>query len=136
MANDLTGIHHVSTVCGPPGPNVRFYTHVLGLRLVKRTVNFDAPSAYHLYYGDRTGRPGTLVTFFPNAAQRAGVPGAGEVAVTHLGAPPRSLGYWKDRLRQAGVEAAHEPVGGREAFAFRDPDGTRLTLVEWDGPAA
>ena len=79
MNASIDGIHHVTALCGAPGPNLRFYREVLGLRLVKKTVNFDNPKAYHFYFGDRIGRPGTLITFFPHPAFREGKPGAGEV---------------------------------------------------------
>lgn len=133
MTNDILGLHHVSTISGAPARNVAFYTRLLGLRLVKKTVNFDAPRAYHLYYGDRIGRPGTLITFFPHAAIRPGVRGTGEVDVTHFAVPSGSLAYWKDRLNAAHVGANHETIGGRDALTFRDADNTRLSLIETAG---
>jgi glyoxalase family protein len=130
MTHDITGIHHVTALSGPAAGNLRFYTRVLGLRLVKKTVNFDDPTSYHFYFGDRTGRPGTLVTFFPHPGFRPGVPGAGEVATTHLAVPAGSLDYWAGRLQRDGVQAVRQAAGGRERLLFRDPDGTRLSLVE------
>ncbi|HEX8916657.1 MAG TPA: ring-cleaving dioxygenase [Humisphaera sp.] len=135
MTSDITGLHHMSALAGTAAGNLRFYTRTLGLRLVKRTVNFDAPGSWHLYYGDRTGRPGSLVTFFPHPGYRAGVPGAGEVAITHLAAGPGSLAFWQDRLAAAGVEVARQSAGGKDRLRFRDPDGTRLTLAEADAAA-
>jgi glyoxalase family protein len=128
--NEITGIHHVTALCGPPANNLWYYARLLGLRLVKRTVNFDDPSSYHFYYGDRTGRPGTLVTFFPHPGFRPGVPGAREVATTHLAAPPGALGYWQRRLEGASVLLTRDAVAGRDALRFRDGDGTRLTISE------
>ncbi len=132
MPSDITGIHHVTALCGPAAGNLRFYTKVLGLRLVKKTVNFDDPHSYHFYYGDRTGRPGSLVTFFPHPGSRPGTAGAGEVAITHLAAGPGSLGYWSDRFKDAGIDAARQGAAGQERLRFRDPDGMRLTLTETD----
>jgi glyoxalase family protein len=130
MSPDIHGLHHVTALCGEPARNLWFYTQVLGLRLVKKTVNFDDPHAYHFYFGDRTGRPGTLITFFPHPAFRPGSPGAREVAVTHFAVPAGALGYWSDRLHRAGLALERESNGGRERLAFRDPDGTRLTVGE------
>jgi glyoxalase family protein len=133
--NDILGIHHVTALCGPPARNVWFYTQVLGLRLVKRTVNFDDPKSWHFYYGDRTGRPGTLITFFPHPGFRPGVRGAREVAATHFAVPAGALGYWSDRLHRAGLDLSGESVGAAERLNFRDPDGTRLSVSETDAPA-
>ena len=127
--SDILGIHHVTALSGPPARNLWFYTHVLGLRLVKRTVNFDDPGSYHFYFGDRTGRAGTLITFFPHPGFRAGSPGAREVGVTHFAVPADALGYWHERLDRAGLSLTRETAAGREWLAFRDPDGTRLTVV-------
>ena len=130
--NEITGIHHVTALCGPPARNVWFYTQVLGLRLVKRTVNFDDPTSWHFYYGDRTGRPGTLITFFPHPGFRAAVRGAREVAATHLAIPEGALGYWSDRLQRAGLDLSGESLGNAERLSFRDPDGTRLSVTEME----
>ena len=132
MTTDIHGIHHVTALCGPPARNLWFYTNVLGLRLVKKTVNFDDPHSYHFYFGDRTGRPGTLITFFPHPAFRPGSPGAREVAVTHFAVPAGALAYWSDRLHRTGLSLERESAAGRERLAFRDPDGTRLTVGEAD----
>ena len=133
--NDVLGIHHVTVLCGPPARNIWFYTQVLGLRMVKRTVNFDDPKSWHFYYGDRTGRPGTLITFFPHPGLRAGVRGAREVAATHFAVPAGALGYWSDRLHRAGLDLSGESVGDAERLSFRDPDGTRLSVTETERPA-
>src|SRR5688572_31418402 len=97
MTNVL-GIHHVSTVAGDPQRNVDFYAGVLGLRLVKRTVNFDDPRTYHLYYGDGVGRPGSLLTFFAWPRAERGIAGPGQIAVTSLAIPSLALGFWIERL--------------------------------------
>ena len=135
MSNDITGIHHVTALCGAPIPNLRFYTGVLGLRLVKRTVNFDNPDAYHFYFGDRTGRPGTLITFFPHGGWRAGEPGTREVARTDFAVPAGSLDYWSERLAAAGVAVTRQTVVGREGLRFRDPDGMDLAMTAADDVA-
>ena len=133
MAGEILGLHHVTALCGDPVENLRFYREVLGLRLVKKTVNFDNPKAYHFYFGDRIGRPGTLITFFPHPAFREGKPGAGEVRRTDFAVGAGAMGYWSERLGSFGV-AAKRAAGfdGREALEFEDSDGTKLLVVEED----
>lgn len=124
------GIHHVTAMAGPARRNLEFYTGVLGLRLVKKTVNFDDPTTYHLYYGDETGQPGTVLTFFPWANIARGRQGIGETQETAFRIPARSIGYWTHRLIEKGV--AHEPSIRRfneTILPFQDVDGTRLALV-------
>ena len=124
------GIHHVTMIAGDAQRNVDFYAGVLGMRLVKKTINFDDPGTYHLYYGDETGTPGTLLTFFPWPNARRGREGAGQLNVVSLAIPPESLGFWLERLLRAGV--AHEPLAtrfGERVLALRDPDGLRVELV-------
>ncbi|WP_129114582.1 ring-cleaving dioxygenase [Halegenticoccus tardaugens] len=130
MSITTTGIHHVTAIAGDPQQNVDFYTDALGLRLVKRTVNFDDPTTYHLYYGDEVGAPGTILTFFPFEGARTGRVGAGQVSTTAFLAPPSSLDYWADRFDEFGVEY-DEPTArfDERVLAFRDPDGLRLELV-------
>lgn len=98
MKHPLLGIHHVTALASDPQQNVNFYTKILGLRLVKKTVNFDAPDVYHLYYGDETGKPGTILTFFPflNAARGEG--GVGEIGVVSFAVPGGSAGFWAEHL--------------------------------------
>ncbi|HET8631705.1 MAG TPA: VOC family protein [Thermomicrobiales bacterium] len=137
MEQRLLGIHHVSAIARDPRRNVEFYTGVLGLRLVKRTVNFDAPQGYHLYYGDDTGTPGTLLTFFPLPQAKDGRQGVGQTAAVGLAIPPASLGYWLARFVRHGVP--HEGPAtrfGERVLAFRDPDGLALELVASAGAAA
>ena len=123
------GLHHLTAITADPRANLGFYTRVLGLRLVKRTVNFDDPSAYHLYYGDATGTPGTLLTFFhwPGAAR--GRMGGGQVAGMQLAASPGSLEFWADRLRAAGYPAVPGLRFGEGLLRTVDPDGIPLEIL-------
>lgn len=126
----MTGIHHVTAISGDPAATVRFYGDTLGLRLVKQTVNFDDPGTYHLYFGDRTGQPGTILTFFPFPDGIKGRIGTGQVAVTSFAIPLESVGWWMERLGSRGI-AVEPPVGrfSERVIAFRDPDGMLLELV-------
>lgn len=131
-----SGIHHVTAIAGPAARNLDFYTRVLGLRLVKKTVNFDDPGTYHLYYGDRAGRPGTILTFFPWAHVAPGRLGSGETQETAFRVPQAALGFWVHRLTEAGVRQ-DSIVGrfGERVLPFQDPDGMRLALVATGGPS-
>ncbi|HKX18902.1 MAG TPA: ring-cleaving dioxygenase [bacterium] len=126
----LGGIHHVTAIAGPPQENVDFYAGTLGLRLVKRTVNFDDPGTYHLYFGDDAGHPGTILTFFPWPGAPRGHQGAGQVTVVSFSVPPDSLGFWEERLRNHRVafEARESPFD-ESLLEFSDPDGLPLELV-------
>ena len=124
---NANGIHHVTAIAGEARRNRDFYTNTLGLRLVKKTVNFDDPGAFHLYYGDAAGTPGTVLTFFPWAQAAAGRAGAGELHETMLRIPAASIGYWTVRLMAHGVERTER--FGETVLTFRDPDGLRLALV-------
>lgn len=127
------GLHHVTCIAGDPQRNVDFYVGVLGMRLVKRSVNQDAPDAYHLFYADGAGTPGTDLTFFPWPAMGPSRPGAGLAVEVALAVPSASLGYWRDRLTAVGLEVAPaEARFGETALPFRDPDGLRLALVACD----
>ena len=101
----LAGIHHVTAIASDPQRNLGFYTGVLGLRLVKRTVNFDDPGTYHLYFADAEGTPGSILTFFPWPGARRGTVGNAQVAATAFAAPPGALPFWRDRLAAHGVVA-------------------------------
>jgi glyoxalase family protein len=128
------GIHHVTAICHDPKKNVMFYTRGLGLRLVKKTVNFDDPTTWHLYYGDEIGRPGTALTFFAWGALSPGRNGIGMAIETAFIIPRGSLGYWRQRLTEQDI--AHEAPRtrfGESVLAFRDPDGMQLALVGVDG---
>jgi glyoxalase family protein len=128
------GIHHVTAISGPAHRNLRFYAETLGLRLVKKTVNFDDPGTYHLYYGDEAGAPGTIITFFPWEHVAPGRLGPGETERTTFRVPRTAIGFWIERFTTAGV--AHDaPVVrfGETVLSFRDPDGMALALVGLDG---
>ena len=128
------GIHHVTAICGDPKRNVAFYTCNLGLRLVKKTVNFDDPTTWHLYYGDETGRPGTALTFFAWGERPAGRNGNGMAVETAFIIPEGSLGYWTQRLVGLGIaHDAPEKRFGESVLPLRDPDGMRLALVAVKG---
>lgn len=124
------GIHHITAISGEPRATVRFYGDTLGLRLVKRTVNFDDPGTWHLYFGDEAGLPGSILTFFPWPDGHRGRTGVGQAAVTAFAVPEGSLGYWMERLGSRGV-AFEGPVSrlGERAITIRDPDGMVLELV-------
>ncbi len=124
------GIHHVTAIAGSAVRNLDFYTRTLGLRLVKKTVNFDDPGTYHLYYGDEAGQPGTILTFFPWAHVAPGRLGVGDAQETMFRVPEGAIGYWTHRLIEKGV--AHDTVSkrfGDPVLAFKDADGMRLALV-------
>jgi glyoxalase family protein len=126
----MSGLHHVTTIAGNPLRNLDFYSRTLGLRLVKRTVNFDDPGTYHFYYGDETGRPGTILTFFPWEHAGKGRVGVGETQQTAFRVPAHSLGYWTHRFIEKGV--AHQTLEkrfGESVLPFSDPDGMSLALV-------
>lgn len=130
MSGQILGIHHVTSIGGDPQRNVDFYCGVLGLRLVKQTVNFDMPETYHLYYGDEVGTPGTILTIFPWGRRPRARPGTGQITVTAFSIPGQSVGYWVDRLKRHSV-----PLDGpharddEEVITFSDPDGLRYELV-------
>ena len=124
------GIHHITAIAGDPQRNLDFYAEALGLRLVKRTVNFDDPGSYHFYFGDNIGTPGTIMTFFPWPGARRGARGSGQVTTVSFAVPRNSMAFWKERLRAAHVIA--EEIEGRfgcNALRFLDPDGLQLELV-------
>ena len=132
--SDVFGLHHVTAIASDPQRNIDFYAGMLGLRLVKRTVNFDDPQTYHLYYGDDVGSPGSIMTFFPWPGARRGRAGAGQVAVTSFAILPGAVGFWVERLLRHGVEY-QQPVRrgtgahAEQVIAFRDHDGLMLELV-------
>ena len=126
----MSGIHHVTAIAGRAGRNLDFFSRVLGLRLVKKTVNFDDPGTYHLYYGDEQGQPGTILTFFPWEHAAPGHLGVGETQETAFRIPAASLGYWTHRLLEKGVtHGAPEKRFGDTVLPFTDPDGMRFALV-------
>jgi glyoxalase family protein len=126
----VSGIHHVTAISGNPSKNIQFYRELLGLRLVKKTVNFDDPGTYHLYYGDESGTPGTILTFFPWEHAAAGRGGVGQTQQTAFRVPARSIGYWTHRFIDKGItHEALEKRFGETVLSFTDPDGMSLALV-------
>ena len=126
----MPGIHHVTAIAGDPLKNLDFYTRHLGLRFVKKTVNFDDPSTYHFYYGDETGSPGTILTFFPWTNATAGHRGVGETRQTAFRVPLRSIGYWTQRLMEKGIPyQTLEKRFGESVLPFMDQDGMALALI-------
>ncbi len=134
MSPQVHGIHHVTAIAGDPQENLNFYVGVLGLRLVKRSVNQDAPDTYHLFYADAAGTPGTDLTFFPWPAMAPGRAGVGLVMEVAFAIPSGSLAYWQERLARLGVSASKtETRFGETALPFEDPHGLRLALIETAG---
>jgi glyoxalase family protein len=130
------GIHHVTAISGDVRQNLAFYTGVLGLRLVKRSVNQDAPDTYHLFYADAEGHPGTDMTFFPWPEMPPGRKGAGLAVEVGFAVPAGSLPYWAERLASQGVAATPETRFGEPVLALRDPHGLELSLTEAAGGTA
>lgn len=129
------GIHHITAMVNDAQRNIDFYAGVLGLRLVKKTINFDRPEVYHLYFGNETGEPGTVITFFPWAKQLKGRIGKGQVGVTSYAIPEGSVTFWENRLQKFGVEFTSSVRFGENYLKFNDPDGLQLELIERDeGP--
>ncbi|GHF73952.1 glyoxalase family protein [Amycolatopsis bartoniae] len=144
MSIKTSGLHHVTAIGGDPQRNADFYLRTLGLRLVKTTVNFDDPGTYHLYYGDASGKPGTLMTFFPWKDAPRGRRGTGQATTTSFSVPANSIGWWKDHLAGAGITTGRITTrDGEDVLTFDDPDGLQLALVAhpqgdprepWDTP--
>ena len=133
MSNTIDGIHHVTAICGDPQRNHDFYAGVLGMRLVKKTVNFDDPGSYHLYYGDGAGTPGSILTFFPWPDMPNGRDGTGQVGMVAFATSEAGLEYWEARLKAKGVELRGPLQRFDEVFIeFADPDGMRLEIVVAD----
>ena len=129
MSAPILGLHHVTAIAGDPQANVDFYTGLLGLRLIKKTVNFDDPKTYHLYYGDGVGSPGTIMTFFPWPGVRRGVVGTGQTSATAFAVPEQSLDFWRQYLEESLVRTDKIERFGVRGLAFADPDGLRLELL-------
>jgi glyoxalase family protein len=130
------GIHHISAMVNDAQRNIDFYAGVLGLRLVKKTINFDRPEVYHLYFGNETGQPGSVITFFPWGKQLKGRIGTGQVGVTNYVIPKGSLSFWENRLRKFRVEFTSSIRFGEKYLQFNDPDGLQLELTEREGGPA
>ena len=134
MLTQIKGLHHVTSMAGDAQQNNDFFTKTLGLRRVKKTVNFDEPSVYHLYYGDERGTPGSVMTYFPFPHIVRGRPGAGEVSETGFAVPKGSLGFWKERLAGQNVTGVQElEAFGEKRLRFNAPDGDVFTLTEVEG---
>ncbi|MEU6643154.1 ring-cleaving dioxygenase [Saccharomonospora sp. NPDC046836] len=144
MSFKTSGLHHVTAIGGDPQRNADFYLRTLGLRLVKTTVNFDDPGTYHLYYGDESGKPGSLLTFFPWRDAPSGRLGTGQATTTSFSVPENSIGWWKQHLEISGIETSQVSTrDGEEVLTFRDPNGLVIALVAhpqgdprnpWDTP--
>jgi glyoxalase family protein len=133
MNKKMVGLHHVTGIASDPQRNLDFYVGLLGLRLVKRTVNFDDPGTYHFYFGDARGTPGTILTFFSWPGARRGRRGVGQIETTAFAISPDSAGYWLDRFKEQHVTAEKTvPRFGEEVIRFNDPDGLLLELIASD----
>jgi len=126
----IHGLHHVTAITANAQANFDFYTRTLGLRLVKRTINYDDPTSYHLYYGDAVGTPGTIMTFFAWPHGRRGTAGTGQVTETSFAVPTGALGWWESHLTAKGVSIQNVTRFGDKGLLFNDPDGLPLALIE------
>ena len=130
MPEPIVGLHHVTAIASDPQRNLDFYTGLLGLRFVKRTVNFDDPGTYHFYFGDDGGSPGTILTFFPWPRMGRGSMGVGETSASAFSIPAESVNFWERRLQDGGVAVEREELRfDNTVLKFVDPDGMRLELV-------
>ena len=130
MNLSITGLHHVTAIASDPQRNLDFYVGLLGLRFVKRTVNFDDPASYHFYFGDARGTPGTILTFFSWPGARRGIRGAGQIEAIAFAVPPNSVGYWLDRFKEHHVPAEKTSARfGEEVIRLADPDGLLIELI-------
>ena len=133
MKNEILGLHHITAIAGDAQRNYDFYTKILGLRMVKKTVNFDDPNTYHFYFGDRVGTPGTILTFFPWPRVKQGKAGVGMATEIGYSVPPGSLNFWKERFEKFGVEyGSVSQKFGEDYLSFQDPDGLNLELIVSD----
>ncbi|PSR52174.1 ring-cleaving dioxygenase [Adhaeribacter arboris] len=130
MENKILGLHHITAIADKAKRNLDFYTKVLGLRLLKKTVNFDDPGTYHLYYGDEKGSAGTILTFFPYEGARRGLTGTGMVTEIGYSVPAGSFAFWLNRFAENNVPF-HQPAErfGEKYLAFQDPDGLQFALI-------
>lgn len=129
--NKITGLHHVTAISSDAQKNLDFYAGLLGLRMVKKTVNFDAPDVYHLYYGNEEGAPGTIMTFFPYQGLQRGRKGKGQLTVTSFSIPANSLDYWMKRLKKFGIShtSPQQRFDGEAFIYFEDNDGLGVEFV-------
>lgn len=132
----VQGLHHITAVASNPQTNLDFYHHILGQRLVKKTINFDDPGTYHLYYGDEVGTPGTIMTYFPWPHMRRGRKGNGETAAMAYTIRPEAMDFWQSWLQKNGISTGERQTRfGADVLPFTDPDGLTLELITADGPA-
>jgi len=130
MNPSITGLHHVTAIASDPQRTLDFYVGLLGLRFVKRTVNFDDPASYHFYFGDARGTPGTILTFFAWPGTRRGIRGTGQIEAPAFAIPPDSVSYWLDRFKEHHVPAEKTLARfGEEVLRFADPDGLAIELI-------
>lgn len=130
MENTILGLHHITAIAGNAQQNFNFYTKILGLRMVKKTVNFDDPETYHLYYGDESGSAGTILTFFPWEGISQGIEGVGMATEIGYSVPEGSLGFWQKRFKKHHVQAGEILERfGEQVLPFKDPDGLSLSLI-------
>ncbi|QDW25988.1 ring-cleaving dioxygenase [Pedobacter sp. KBS0701] len=130
MNNNILGLHHITAIAGNAQQNFDFYTKILGLRLVKKTVNFDDPGTYHLYYGDETGSAGTILTFFPWDGIGQGIEGVGMATEIGYSVPADSHAFWLERFGTANIKTKEITERfGEQVLAFKDPDGLSLSLI-------
>lgn len=130
MILQTAGIHHITAFVRDAQRNVDFYAGILGLRLVKKTINFDAPEVYHLYFGNEQGAPGTIITFFPSPMGRKGRLGSGQVGVTTYAIPVGSMAFWKQRLAAYHISVTQKSRISESYLSFADYDGLQIELVE------
>jgi glyoxalase family protein len=130
MSLQTAGIHHITAFASDPQGIVDFYAGILGLRMVKKTINFDAPEVYHLYFGDEGGSPGSIITFFPSPGSRKGRIGGGQVGITTYAVPQGSLGFWENRLASFGVAVTKTSRFSEQYLQFSDNEGLGLEIVE------
>ena len=134
MLDQIKGLHHVTSMARDAAENNAFFTHKLGLRRVKKTVNFDAPDVYHLYYADEFGTPGSVMTYFPFPNIGKGRHGVGEVGTTVFSVPEGTLAFWQDHLAKQGVKGLERTEAfGEKRLGFAGPDGEAFALVETRG---
>jgi len=130
----IHGLHHVTAIASDPQRNLDFYVGLLGLRFLKRTINFDDPGTYHFYFGDRRGTPGTILTFFPWPGAGRGIRGTGQIEATAFAISPDSIGYWLERFKKQHVTAEKISRFRQEVIRFTDPDGLLLELIASSSP--
>ncbi|MEM9330064.1 MAG: ring-cleaving dioxygenase, partial [Pseudomonadota bacterium] len=131
MLKEIQGLHHVTSMAADANSNNHFFTNVLGLRRVKKTVNFDRPDVYHLYYGDEMGSPGSVMTYFPFPGMARGKKGVGEVGTTAFSVPENSLTFWEKRFAELGLqEVVSSEHFGEKRLTLSGPDGDEFALVE------